>query len=513
MVAFRTLAAAFFALVLSQATAPAADRWTDYQAGPFHILSSAGDKPARERLAALEQLRHVLGGMLGKQDLTTVWPIQVVLFSNAKEAAGLPAFFRGGSATIAVTNAADTVSAGLMRSVTQVLLQDNATQMPEAIETALEDLFSTIQVNATRVSLGAPPALSAERKLQWARIQLFATQPAFSGKFRVYLNNLQQSGEDSVAVKNAFGLTLKESMDRAETYLKASPAASPISGKPLNPARDFVERPFNQVPELLAELRNGKNNYPPESPRGLVAKNTHPALELAAKANPRWAEPHFLLAAMETSSVEKINQLKLAATLEPRNSRYWQALAEAQAAAEQFADAARSWASAEKAAATPEEREKVHKIRMDAEERRTETDLASRRNLMELRAKELEEIKREAAAEVHAAEEAANQRAGGLKSTQAAVQWWSDQDGVKLSGTLQRVDCMNGSLRLAVQPGAGSAVQILIRDPSKLAVKDSTGLKLSCGPQRPVRKIELVHNGRPDGSMSTVGDATFVDMP
>ena len=49
----------------------------------------------------------------------------------------------------------------------------------------------------------------------------------------------------------------------------------------------------------MAEIAAGGKNFPPESPRGLVAKNNRPALELAAKANPRWGEPYFRLAALE----------------------------------------------------------------------------------------------------------------------------------------------------------------------------------------------------------------------
>ena len=69
---------------LLAAPAFAAD-WVEYRSGPLHVFSDAGDRTARERLTQLEQIRYVLGGLLGKSDLTTVWPIDLVLFANQKE--------------------------------------------------------------------------------------------------------------------------------------------------------------------------------------------------------------------------------------------------------------------------------------------------------------------------------------------------------------------------------------------------------------------------------------------
>src|ERR1700761_4899371 len=102
-----------FALSLIASNAFAADHWIEYKIGPFRIVSDAGDKAARDRLNEMEQLRHVLGVMLGKDTmaiggptsgaLQTVWPIDVVLFSNSKQyaphALDRP-FIEGGSSMI-----------------------------------------------------------------------------------------------------------------------------------------------------------------------------------------------------------------------------------------------------------------------------------------------------------------------------------------------------------------------------------------------------------------------------
>jgi len=51
-----------------------------------------------------------------------------------------------------------------LRALARLLIDENAGRMPDAIETALCDLFSTIQVTNTHVKLGAP--LTAKPALQ-----------------------------------------------------------------------------------------------------------------------------------------------------------------------------------------------------------------------------------------------------------------------------------------------------------------------------------------------------------
>ena len=74
-------------LALLAAPAFAAD-WVEYRSGPFHVFSNAGDRAARERLTQLEQLRYVLGPMLGKSELQTIWPVHLALFRNGQLAGG-----------------------------------------------------------------------------------------------------------------------------------------------------------------------------------------------------------------------------------------------------------------------------------------------------------------------------------------------------------------------------------------------------------------------------------------
>src|SRR4051812_44910559 len=194
--------------------------------GPFRVISNAGDRPARERLTQMEQTRHVLSGMLGKTDMTTVWPMVLVLFPNQKEYGprALPQpFVPGGSSDLSAWTADTPQPLDWKRDIVSRLIADNAGPLPGVTVTALCDLLSTLEVNATRVKVGAPlpaGALPPDRLKAWAKIQLYATYPEFAGRFRIYLGNLQQNSDESVAARNGFGLTLEELNSRADEYFR-----------------------------------------------------------------------------------------------------------------------------------------------------------------------------------------------------------------------------------------------------------------------------------------------------
>jgi hypothetical protein len=510
-------------VTLALLTAPAFADWVEYRSGPLHVFSDAGDSKARERLTQLEQLRYVLGALLGRTELNTIWPIDVVVFANPKEygSHALPQpLTDGGSATLAAWTADTALPRDLLRAITHKLLEDNAGRMPEDIENGLCDLFSTIEVNATRVKIGAPVGeLSGDRLRGWAKLQMLETQPEYSGKLRIYINNMQNAGEEDQAARNAFDVNAAKLAAQVDAYVKAGKfEAAPVSGKALSPSKDFIEKNLDRatVDALLAELAAGGKSFPPESPRGLLAKNTMPALELAIKANPKWAEPQFKIAALETDRAHKIARLKMAASLAPRNAVYWQTLATEQAAANLYADAEKSWTAAERAAGNPQEKEQIHRAKLSLEENRAEFEAAEKRRQQEEEAQDLQRVKNNAAAEIRAVEQAANQRmAANNGNVKGAVPWYGDPTGQKVSGTLTRVECLNGGqMRLTIQQ-AGFPIRLLIRNPKQLTVSasDSGQAEFACGVQKPVRKIEVQHDGKADAKLSTMGDILVVKFP
>jgi hypothetical protein len=362
------------------------------------------------------------------------------------------------------------------------------------------------------VKLGAPlPAgvLPPERLRTWAKIQLLATNPEYAGRFRVYLSNLQQGNEESVAARNGFDLTLAELNRRADEYFKAGVfEASPVFGEALNPNRDFIEKrlPQSDVDDWFAELKAAGKTFSPVSPRGLLVAGTVVSLEQAAKANPRWAEPHLRLAELETNKLVKVSRLKEATALEPQNSAYWQALAEAQTDAGQPVDAAKSWISAERTARSDADRARIHEIRMVAEQSRIDAELADTKRAADERAADLQRVKDQAAAEIRAAEAKANREQGGLKSSATPVPFAQVYGSETVTGTLVQVECLNSQRRLTIQ-NAKSAVKVLVRGTDGLNPADFT-----CGVQKPARQVMVIHDSKPDAKLGTIGNVTTYEL-
>jgi hypothetical protein len=516
--------------------------WIEYRSGPFHVFSDAGDRRAREALTELEQLRFVLGATLGgasaatlgTRELTTLWPVHLVLFAHQKDytAHALPLpLTDGGSSTLAAWSADVgkdfALPHDLRRAVTMLLIEDNSPRLPDEVETAIGDLMSTLRVTAaTKVEIGAPllsGEISGERFRAWAKLQMLATQPEYAGKLRVYLNNLQQAGEEDAAIRNAFDTTAAKLNERAEAYFRAGKfAPAPISGRPIAPDRDFIEKEVSKaaIGALIAELDAKGRTFPPGSPRALLAENTLASLDQAAKANPRWAEPHFKMAALETDPARKIAELKTAATLAPRNPEYWQTLAVAQAAANLFADAEKSWTAAERAAPNAAARARIHQAKLDLQEQRAAFEIAERQREREEEARDLQRVKDAAAAEVHAAERAANERLaanrGNVANPVPFAEAYAEPPGTPVSGTLTKVDCLaGGQLRLTILQATGRPVRLLIRDLDKLTVEGSASghAEFACGAQKPARKIEVRHDAKADAKFGTLGDIAVVKFP
>jgi hypothetical protein len=521
--------------------------WVEYRSGPFQVFSDAGDRHGREALTQLEQLRFVLGATLGgassatlgTHELTTVWPIQLVLFAHQKEYAphALPTpLVDGGASTLAAWSAdvgKDTeLPHDLLRAVTLRLIEDNSGRLPEEIETALGDLLATMKVTAgVKVAIGAPLGpgeITGDRLRVWAKLQMLETQPEFAGKLRVYLNNLQQAGEEAAAVRNAFDMTAAKLNERADAYLRAGKfEAAPVSGRPIAPDRDFIEKELPKLArgktgreDLIAELDAQGRTFPSGSPRALLAENTLASLEDAAQSNLRWAEPHFKMAALETDSAERIADLKAAASLAPRNAEYWQKLAVAQADAGLFADAEKSWSAAERAAPNAAERARIHQAKLDLEDERAAFAIAQRKFEREEEARELQRVKDSAAAEVHAAERAANQRLAANQGNIANPVPYSEAFGeparTVVSGTLTKVDCLaGGALRLTILQATGRPVALLIRDLQKLTVEAAASghAEFACGTQKSATQIEVRHDSKADAKFGTLGDIGVVKFP
>ena len=180
------------------------DHWIGLKSGPFEVLSNSGDRGAREKLMYLEQFREALRVITGKPEMRLVWPIRVLMFKSANQMPPAPVSFAlGRDARMAAVTESGAFSRDSLKELARILLYENTTRLPQRVEEGLIELVSTLEVNGTHITLGAPVP-EAERSPGWALMQLVTVNPDYAGRSRVMISNLEQSGDFEAACLNAF---------------------------------------------------------------------------------------------------------------------------------------------------------------------------------------------------------------------------------------------------------------------------------------------------------------------
>lgn len=510
--------------------------WSYFRSGPVEVWTDGNGDAARQVLATFDQLRHYTARVLGREEINPLWPVRLLVLKKAP--ARSPALELKRDAYAAVLSEKDRLPLPWLADYARILLHDDARPMPRHIEESLIRLLSTIEVDNSRIRLGTPPARPDR---DFARVHLFLVDPEWAGRSRVFFSNLQAGAPFDTTYRNAFEKTGKEVEAAVDSYFAAGRfEPRQVSGKPLNAARDYRERPGEEprAKLLLADatadaaayrhLLNASGKNPDafegagmfleateagsESARAWYRyalqetdpEKARPALRKAIDLNPRWAAPHAHWASLETDAGRKVPPLQKAAELDPRNTGYWIALARAQTDANDFEGAARSWRSAEIAAPDQDSRAKINAQRKAYDQQRYDLEAAEKRRLEEERLRELEKLRQEALANIRKAEDKAN--AGAAGPATGTVEWWDGpQPDLVVTGTLLNIVCGRGAnapARWSVRDNAGKTHTFRVPDPSRLAVIGASEIALGCGPQKPPEKVKV--EARKNGEVLTV---------
>ena len=538
-------------LAVCSAAAPAA--WIETKSGPFVVYSDSGDDNARDALYHLEQFRFLFGESLGKRDLHTVWPVTVLVVKPEKNQSLPPlGFTRDG--WLAVWPAGSVPPPSFFRQLALLFIEDNWTgRMPGTLEQTFATLFSTLQIQSGKVTLGIPPA-PGERTREWALLQYLLTNPDTATRTRVLLSNLAAGAGEGAAFRNSFDQP-KAVIDAAvDRYLAAGQFLTlTLPAKPLNPeiafsivpalpsrvrvlpgdilmaagappaeVRAAYQQAINQRPgplafeglglALLAEkqpadarqaleaMKAQMDDTPGAFARGLLELGL---FDQAAQKNPRWAEPYIRAAAKESGPVRKAYLLKKAAELGPRNPVTWRHLAQAQFDAKQYADAGKSWHAAARAARTEDERAALVRAREAFEQARYDAEAAEKARLRKEEQDEVERVRRQALENIRRKEQELSRPA---PSGAKVEKWWDGPPVETFTGTLHNVACQGSRARLGVRDAAGKAASFLVSDPSKVVIlnQDQTQTQLSCGPQKPPRRVKIEYAAQPGAPAEVV---------
>jgi tetratricopeptide (TPR) repeat protein len=555
-------------LLLLPALLPAEDHWIALKSGPFEVLSNAGDRPAREKLMLLEQFRETLRVITGKKEIRLVWPVRVIIVKNAAEIPSAPKQFTlGRDARMLAIPEAEGISRDGLKELARLMLYENTNRLPPHIEQGIIELVSTVQIDGPRITLGAPVP-PAERSPGWALMHLVTVNPEYAGRSSVMISNLEQSDDFEAACHNAFEKTAAQIQQQADAYLQAGNFGTTfISGRALSMTRDFkpvqlrgdeariawadlllatghvaeattaykaLKGPEASEGLALLELDEQKDNEAKSALEDAIEASSMSArawlelgrlksdsdqLKQASALNPRWAEPYFQLAELnpaidKTNLEQRAVLLKKAAALDPRNIDYWQALAKNDIAAKDFAEAQKAWAGAERAASSDEEREHIHQVRLQLEEKRFDSDAAERKRAADEREADLQRVKNQSEAAIHASEDAARKKMNpnGAAPPKAEAWYEAAESGPSVQGTFQRLDCLGQGARLVIQTADGKTVQLLMSDPSQIITGGGGDQTLVCGPQKNARQVIVHYNAKPDAKLHTAGVATAIEF-
>lgn len=495
--------------------------WSEVRSGPFEILSEPGDKEARVTLNYLEQLRNAIGIAVGQPDLPSVWPIRVVVVKPKKPTSPQLRFAR--DAWVCSIDAMNPVTAA---SVVDVLLSSWPGHVPPKIRRGLVTLYSTLDVDRTYVTLGRPPAM---KDRDWSRAHMLAVRPEYSGRLRVLLSNLGKGIDSDVSYRNAFEKPESDIERELDKYIEAGDYGTvPVSAKPINAQKQFLPNEVDDKSAALAvadvafasggdpgydklgnvegqglvAIRNGdrekakallaqaKGAYALLQYAKLLPQDEQKAvLEKAAAANPKWADPYKMLAAIEAHPAQKLAALRKASGLDQHDPEIWTAMARAQESAKLMADAAKSWANAERTTDDPALREQMRQLRAAGERARAEADMAAREEARRKTEQELQDLKNRALMEIRKAEARANAGKPAIDESKLDV-FKETPDSETVAGVLARVDCRDEQATLHVQTGR-SVMKLLVADASAVEITGGREKTFSCGVQKRPRKVEV----------------------
>jgi tetratricopeptide (TPR) repeat protein len=540
------------------------DHWVKFTSGPFEVLTDAGPRVGRETMVHFQEFRHALGQFVGEQDLQTPQPVRILVFKNAKGWTSPAPLTEGRDRFAIVLQEKSAVSPAIYSELTRLFLKSNTTQMPPAFEHGLVEFLSTIEISGIHITVGAPPGPAGTAPdLDWARVHLLVADPEYFGKLRVLFYNLRKGVDEDPACRNAFGKSRAEIETLAKQHLAAGHfGTTSISSRPMAES-DFLEKQVSEADVRLAraDLLAGSQSAAdyesllrdhlkvPESEEGLgllalrdhrndqARDHFHAAMDAgstsarcfieygklepdteramqaflrAAGINSKLEEPFVLMAQRDTDPRKRLAHWKAATERNPRNPAYWKALADCYLADHNYAEAAKAWKEGEQSATDPAERQQMHQARMAIEQQRLDYEEAEKKRQAEEEARDLDRLKAQARAEVHALEAKAN--AGGPKSDGTAVPWWEGPaPSGKLTGSLKQVDCLGKQARLVVEAADRKVVKLLVLDPGQIAISGGGEQSLGCGVQK-ARRVIIEYFPKANTRLATVGEVATIEF-
>jgi tetratricopeptide (TPR) repeat protein len=548
----------------------AGENWMVVRSEPFQVFTNAGEKAGQELLGDLLQFRHTLATLTGANDLQPLWPVRVVLFKSPKDAAAYaPEGFlaRSRGFWYAAVAGKDPVSGDLLRPLATVLLNTSGGRIPADFRRGLITLVSTLQLDRTRITLGAPPP-PPERTPEWARVHMLAVDSQYYGKLRILIRNLENMTAEGPAYRNTIGKEPAAIEKEAAQYLaQGAFETTSISALALNPLKQLypesIDRDMAQTiladllaahPQRLgqahrayASVGGGGVNPDAEEGLGLLALREgnreqakqhfakaaeanslspipyfeyarlltehHEAvamLEKAAEANKRWPEPLVEFAKRTESLPTRAEAMERAARRDPGDPELWKAAAEAHIAAQQYPQAAKAWSEAIRSAQDKQQRAEFEKARLDVDRQRIEAEEATRKAKLDAERAEIQRLRDQATARIRAYEAKVNANDTLDPNQKVEMLWAGKAPNARVKGTLTKIECSGKAFVLPVEQEDKAVIRLLVNDPLQVLL---TGREFLFQCNAPInRPATIEYFKAADAKLGTAGEAATVNL-
>ncbi|MCS7026059.1 MAG: hypothetical protein NZV14_14745 [Bryobacteraceae bacterium] len=566
-------------LVLLLLAGRAEPRWLRLEAGPFAIVTDAGEKTARQSLEQLERARRAFSFLLPQSSQSPL-PVTVyalaseTLFATVQPGPGARGFYQSAPLRdYIVVRVGAELSRILLHEYVHLVLHHTTGPLPKWLEEGLAEFYSTLELASGKLRLGRPiehhvallgkaswmaasdfAAVTSNSPVydeisrasvfyaqSWALVHCLRLGETFRGVFSAFFQAVAAGEPPGAALQRFFGKSLAELLAEVERYLRQG--ALPVAEYPLlvetapaattlTPLSDIegelafaelayacrrpeaAQRSYQKLSRRVAEnpaaisralallaladrrTQQAKLHFQnvletPQVPadvhfeyamllrdEGASREQYLPHLRQAVTLDPNYAEAHFLLGVDYQQNGQHalaIPHLEHAASVFPRQSYFWHALAVSYMALGKVSDSRAAARRALDSALTAEQAEMARAaLQLSPPSPRPER-------------KKVDVILPDS--------------------------WRKNEGEAEVSGILERIDCLGEPARFLIRTG-NQTIALLVEKPGEILLKNlsSTTFEFRCGPQKPT-PVRIEYRRRPDAKLGVAGIITAIEFP
>jgi hypothetical protein len=172
----------------------------------------------------------------------------------------------------------------------------------------------------------------------------------------------------------------------------------------------------------------------------------------------------------------------------------------------------KSWAAAERASGTAEEKARITQARVAGEQQRLEKVRQEKEEAKRKAEAEIEALRQKSLESIRTAEAKANAGRPERDPNEKLDFYREDMGYGKIAGQLRQIQCLGRQAVLHIVSDDGKLVKLHIADPSKVAITDGGEQALGCGVQKRGRPVTVQYLEKANAKLGTAGEVTSIEF-